>query len=287
MGPLATGSSDADTLHEWLRVPEPARVDDRLRVYADGYPVRVHDSLTEAYPAVAHLVGEPAFAALAQHYAASVPLTSYNLSDAGVQMPAFLRRDPLTRALPFLPDLAALEWHLTRAFHAAERPPLDPRTLSWTIEDWADAVLHFQPSVAVIASAWPLLDLWTARETGRQAIDIELCGRPDDVVVRRAGLSVECESIAADEALALRLLLDGRTLAETTERLEADEHDPSTVLGWFTSWMSAGLIAGASRSQARAGLPQSRGAGGVVGAQSRALARNAREEIELRIEEEL
>ena len=56
---------------------------------------------------------------------------------------------------------------------------------------------------------------------------------------------MRCESVAADEALALQLLLDGRSLGETTERFEADGLDPSVVLAWFSRWTSAGMIADA------------------------------------------
>lgn len=236
-------------LDAWLRVPEPERAAERLRVYAGGYPVRVHDSLRETYPALAHLVGEPAFDALAHRYAASVPLTSYNLNDAGAQMPAFLRHDVLTGDLPVLPDLAALEWRVARAFHATECPPFDPRTLPWTVEQWANAILQFQPSVAVLSSAWPLLDLWMARDTPRDAIDIELHGHPDHIVVRRVGFVVRCESVAEEEALALQLLIDGRCLGETTARFEDDGYDPGVVLEWFSRWTAAGMIANATANQ--------------------------------------
>jgi putative DNA-binding protein len=232
-------------LDAWLHVPAPERADERLRVYSGGYPARVHDSLAETYPALAHVVGEPAFVALAHRYAASVPLSSYNLNDAGAQMHAFVRDDVLSGDFPYLPDLAELEWRVACAFHARERSPLDPRALHWSVDQWANAVLQFQPSVAVVSSAWPLLDLWTARETPREAIDIELHGRPDHLVIRRTGFIVRCESIAADEALALQSLLEGRRLGETTERFEAEGHDPSLVLAWFSRWTSAGMIADA------------------------------------------
>lgn len=244
-----SASHDADAkLDDWLYVPEPARAGARMCVYSDGYPARVRDALAETYPAVAHFVGEESFEALAHRYAASVPLASYNLNDAGAQMSEFLRRDAPTADRPFLADLAVLEWHVVRAFHAAEGPVLDPRALPWTVEDWASAVLRFQPSVAVVSSGWPLLDLWTARDTPRTAIDLESPGANHDIVVRRAGLIVRCESVPPGEALALRLLLDGRSLGKSMERLESEGHSPDTVLEWFSRWMTAGMIADARSS---------------------------------------
>jgi hypothetical protein len=246
LGPASADPTDPGAaLDTWLSVPEPHPVSERLRIYSGGYPSRIHDSLTETYAALARLLGESAFDTLTHRYATSVLLTSYNLNDAGAAMPAFLAHDALTIALPFLPDLAALEWHVARAFHAAERPPLDPRALSWTIDEWANAILLFQPSVAVLSSPWPLLNLWTARNTPSDAIDVELRDRPEHIVVRRAGYIVRCESVSAPEAFALRFLLGGHSLTETAERLEADGHDPTAVSAWFSRWIGADMIADA------------------------------------------
>src|SRR5512145_1717848 len=69
-------------LDEWLHVPNPGGTAERLRVYANGYPARIQESLAETYPAVARVVGAVAFDHLARRYAARVALTSYNLNDA-------------------------------------------------------------------------------------------------------------------------------------------------------------------------------------------------------------
>ena len=246
VGPLSADSSDPDeALDAWLCVPPPQRAADRLRIYQDGYPARVCDSLADSYPALARLLGEQAFAALARRYAAAVPLASYNLDHAGAHMAAFLRRDALTRERPFLPDLAQLEWRVAVALHAAERPPLDPHRLGWSVDQWAAALLHFQPSVAVVSSRWPILDLWAARQTPGTPAQIDLDDRPEDIVVRRVGYAVRCESVCAGESLALRFLLAGQCLADATARVEAAGGTPDAVRAWFSRWMAAGMIAAA------------------------------------------
>jgi len=246
LGPARADLADPGvTLDSWLCVPHPSRVADRLDVYRGGYPARVHDALVEAYPAVAHFTGDAAFAALAQRYSAAAVLTSYNLNDAGAALPAFLRTDPLSAAQSFLPDLAALEWRVVQAFHAEERPPLDPRALGWSADEWARAVLSFQPAIAVVSSEWPLLDLWAARDTPRDQIEIDLSDRPDHVIVRRVDLTVRCESVAAEEARVLRRLLDGSCLGDAVEQLDTEGHDPADVSIWFARWAGAGMITGA------------------------------------------
>jgi hypothetical protein len=111
------------TLGRWLAVPPGSRPSDRLAVYVDGYPARLHDALGEQFPAVTRLVGAARFHALVHRYLRAAGLRSYNLNDAGAEMSAFLRADALGAELPFLADLADLEWAVVRAFHATDGPP--------------------------------------------------------------------------------------------------------------------------------------------------------------------
>lgn len=235
---------DAGGVAALLVAPPQGTTLTRLQVYAGGYPARVHEALGETYPALAHVLGAAPFDRLVHRYADAVPLRSYNLNDAGAQLPEFLRRDPLSDSLPFLPDLAALEWQVTRAFHAYEEPPLDPAPLAaWSLDDWAGAVLRLQPSVALVRSDWPIREIWEARGTPVEEIDIDMRDRPDRVLVHRLGFDVHCESIGDDEALALEMLLAGRTLGELNQQLANSGHDPAAVSGCFAGWMQRGLIA--------------------------------------------
>jgi hypothetical protein len=239
---LGCTSADAAPPLDWLAVPPTATAAERLLVYANGYPARVRDALADTCPALARLVGDAAFTALARRYAATVPLTSYNLNDAAARLPAFLRTDALGGEWPCLPDLAAFECQVAQAFHARERTPLDPTALSWTLDEWDRAVLELQPSVAVMASRWPLLDLWQAVAPPAAAVAEDV---PRELLIRRAGLTVRCEPIGAGEALALRLLLAGHTLGASMERLDAAGHDPAAVSAWCARWMQNGMVAGA------------------------------------------
>lgn len=225
--------------------PRAGSVAERLRVYADGYPARVQEALAETFPAVAHVIGRSALASLTARYIRAVPLHSYNLSETGAALPAFLQQDLLSSHLPFLPDLARLEWRITEAFHAHEEPRLDPTPLAaWTLVDWERAVLRFQPAVALVRSQWPIRELWEARHTPVEEIDIDLRDRPDQVLVHRQGLDVTCESLGADEATALGALLEGHTLGAVHQMPTLRGCDAAAAYTWFARWAGLGLITG-------------------------------------------
>lgn len=217
----------------------------RLAVYAGGYLARVEEALAEAYPAVRQVLGPSIFAELAQAYAAQVPSHDYNLSLVGRHLPGFLSSWPRTRELPFLPDLARLEWAVAEAFHACEAPPLALETLAGQpVEAWDQLRLVFQPSVHCVTSAWPILDIWEARTRPVETVHIALVDRPQQVLVARRGLQVVCAPLTPLQAQFLTLLLGGQSLGAACEKLaEAAGDAPMPVADWCAAWARDGLIA--------------------------------------------
>ncbi|HVO26198.1 MAG TPA: DNA-binding domain-containing protein [Candidatus Margulisiibacteriota bacterium] len=235
---------EGDDLGALVVAPKHGTAGDRLQVYAGGYAVRVQEALAETFPAVAHVVGGGAFAELVRRYIETTPLRSYNLNDAGAALPRFLRDDLLTAGLPFLPDLARLEWQVARAFHAHAQPALDPAALAgWSMDDWGRAILRLQPWVAIVRSDWPIREIWESRDTPIEDINIALYDRPDRVLVRRAGDAVLCESLDDAEADALGALLEGQPLGSVVAALTPRGGDPATVSAWFARWMALRMIA--------------------------------------------
>jgi hypothetical protein len=239
--PTASAAPDADA------VVNPQRGTpgiERLAVYAGGYLERTRQALAEMYPAIRHVLGEGTFAELAHRYAERYPSQEYNLSLRGRHLPEFLAGDSLAQRLPFAPDLARLERLVSQAFHAFEQPPLDAAALRGVpLEAWAAMRVVFQPSVGLIASAWPILDIWQARTRPRAAIDIDVDHRPQRVFVYRQGLTVRCERVDERQAALLEGLLVGRSLGAACEALgHAGSAQPVPLTDWFLRWRAQGLI---------------------------------------------
>lgn len=215
---------------------------ERMHVYAGGYLTRIHSALEEVFEAVHHVLGEGAFFELAESYAQQFPSQDYNLSLSGRHLPEFLRTWKRTEELPFLPDLAKLEWQVCAAFHSFDRPALDGKhLLGVSPEKYEHLKLEFQPSVGLIESAWPILDIWQARKQPREAININLINRPQRVLVYRKQIQVMCEPVNAAQSALLSGLLQGKTLGEACTQL-ADQAEAPPLSEWFSTWMSLGLI---------------------------------------------
>lgn len=247
---IVRGDACADAADP-VAVPPRGSVAERLRAYVDGYPARLEEALQEAFPAVAHLAGRGAFVGLTRRYARCAPRDVYNLSEIGRDLPALLARDPLGEELPFLADLARLEWAVQRAFHARLAAPFDPATVAgWSPDDWAAARVAFQPGTACVESGWPIRTLWDARATPVDEIDVALEDRPERVLVHRVGHRVACDRIDVGEAAVLRALLAGRSLGEATGRLEPEQAE--ALGGWTASWVRRGIVVACTRAGADA-----------------------------------
>ena len=216
----------------------------RLAVYVEGYLTRAQEALTEVYEAVHHALGDRTFVELSRAYAYRHPSHDYNLSLLGRHLPEFLVTSPLTARLPFLPDLAALEWRVAQAFHAFDAPPLDPRELAvHSLDDWHAARLIFQPSVAVVISAWPILDIWEARTRPMSEINIDVVNRPQSVLVSRQEWQVRCRLLERPACDVLRELLAGQSLGTACASLATRYPGQALpVTTWFTHWVHDGLV---------------------------------------------
>ena len=235
-------------LERWVAVPTGVDVSTRLGVYRDGYPARLREALLEAFPAVAKILGDGSLASMVVRYRPQVPIGWCNLNFVGRALPNFLLSDRLAEDLPFLPDLARLEWCVVECFHARIGEPFDlATTASWELDDWAKARIAFQPGVALVPSPWPIHELRAARERERPEIDVDLVGRPQSVWIYRHGFEVVTELLDEVEAGIAQKLFEGRTLGDVMRQIEAEGADADSVLDFFARFATLGLVAACHR----------------------------------------
>jgi hypothetical protein len=241
-------TGEGPKLEKWIRVPAGVDAAARLAVYTRAYPVRVTESLRETFPAIANILGEGSFAALAARYLPAIPAELRNLNEIGAAFAGFLRSDRLRHELAFLPDLAELEWAVTRCFHAEPATAFDASiSRGWRMEDWERARVEFQPGLALVRSAWPLRELRETRNSERSQIDVDLVGRPDRVLVRRRGFEVAVESVGEIEADSIERLLAGEPLGDVMARMAAAGVGSETAFELFGRWTSLGLVVACRR----------------------------------------
>lgn len=215
--------------------------EERISVYAGGYSARMQDGLSDVYETVQQILGEDAFGALSERYAQHYPSHEYNLSMVGRHLPQLIRKFPV-KDKPYLEDLAEFEWKLTESFHAFDERPFDRSQLAKIpLDVWESARLHFQPSVILFSSDWPVLDLWKNRHNLKPEAKVEK--KSQLILIGRRGVQMRCEVLDKTQFRMLEGLMKGRLLGEVCEELaETIESENLPIAEWFAGWVTDGLI---------------------------------------------
>lgn len=134
----------------------------RFGVYRNNVKASLAAALAARFPVVARLVGDEFFTAMALVFIERHPPRSPVLAEYGAAFATFLERFDPAASLPYLPDIARLEWARHVAFHSADTDPADLAQLAELPPEALGSVrIGLHPAMAVIASPWPIVSVWT------------------------------------------------------------------------------------------------------------------------------
>lgn len=220
----------------------------RLQIYRNNLFASLSEVLAAVYPVTRRLVGEAYFDQAARGYIAAQPSRSGDVHCYGDHFATHLGRCPGSNALPYLPDVARLEWGYHSAFHAEQHPSLDPDDLRTVPpEDYPRLRLILQPSIRLLVSDYPVLRIWRVNQddwTGEPTVDLAEGGVR--LLTLRQGVEVAFLPLGAGEHTWLRGLARGMTLFKSQQlavRREPD-FDLGAALqrllaqGAFSGWQS-------------------------------------------------
>jgi uncharacterized protein len=193
-------------------------------------------ALVGAYPIVRKIVGEEFFEGLARAYAGRYPSASGDLNEYGAQLAEFAGGFPHTQDLPYLPDVARMEWLAHRAYYAADAEPFSFEAVN------ESSCLALAPACALLASDWPLARIWTVHQHDYEGeIDVDLGAGPDRILVHRPKWRAQVRSLEPGDYRFLDCARAGRTLGEALEAARAEDpgFDPSRALA---GWVDARVI---------------------------------------------
>lgn len=225
-----------DAIAADLRATDVTR---RMALYRGNLHGSWHKALASAYPVVRQLVGDEFLAALAAEYGAAHPSDDGDLNRFGARFAGFLDGFPHVAAMPYLPDMARLEWLLHLAHYAPAVRVLDAAAFtSLTPEQFASSRVTLHPAASPFASRWAVVPLWLAH---RDELAFPAIDAPSFALVSRPGWRavVTVEDAASHAALAL-LAADGTIAAAFDAAYRLDEgFDGGAAL---RRWLACGAI---------------------------------------------
>lgn len=208
---------------------------DRFNVYRNNVAVSLRDALGDTFPVVKQLVGEDFFAGLAQAFVReNLPRTPVLLEYGGA-FPRFIERFPPADAVPYLADMARVEWAWLQAYHAADAEPLAADALATVPEGKLDDVrFETHPSLWLVSSEWPVISMWQAHQQDGPPDLSNLPSGPEYGLIIRPELDVEVHKLSASASRLIDQLADDVTLGTAlAEAATLPGGDPSADLAQF------------------------------------------------------
>lgn len=209
--------------------------DRRFAIYRNNVIVSLIDALVDTFPVTQELVGEEFFRGMARLFVRDQPPDSPVLALYGGGFPDFIEQFPPAAGVPYLPDVARLEFLRVEACHAADAVPLTAADFSLLLADEAGLpstrfILH--PSLNILRSRHAVVSLWAAHQGIMPLADV-LPEVPEAALVQRVALAVEVLKISVGAAEFISQLSQGACFGVAVEAARATDPalDLPEVLG--------------------------------------------------------
>ncbi|QKY07613.1 MNIO family bufferin maturase [Janthinobacterium lividum] len=218
-------------------------VPQRFSLYRGSLGANWRRTLSQVYPVVLALVGEDFFGGLAHAYGRQMPSDSADLNQFGARFADFLAVFPPVEELPYLPDMARLEWALHLAHYAADAQGLAPEALAALHPDQLEAhcfTLH--PACVLLASGWQVAALWQAHQDGEgKGMFPQEMQVASYVLVCRTRWKAQVLVLDAAAHAALLALQQGQTFGAALDA--AFELDPAFDLAaYLRQWLAHAVL---------------------------------------------
>ena len=163
------------------------------------------------------------FRDMARVFARTYPPRTPVMAHYGESFADFIQNYDPAASVPYLPDVARLEWAYVCAFHAADVAPVPTQSLLELIADaerLAANRCQLHPSLRVVSSDYAVASLWAAHQG-----DLDI-GRVDpwkaeSALVLRNGLTVEIREVSPGGATFFNRLIQGEPLAQAVQAADA------------------------------------------------------------------
>ena len=207
----------------------PLSPQEAIGIYRNTFIAGATKALRLSYPAIERLTGAEFFGQAAAQFIDESPPRSGCLDDYGAGFGEFLGRFAPAAGVPYLPDVARLEWAVNRALRADDEKPLDAKDVSAAARI-APARLVFtaHPSLLLLETAFPADAIWRAVlvEDDDVLATLSLNGGPFFLLVSRDAEGVQVSRNSKGAHAFLSALLAGRNFAAAFDVAPSHELPP-------------------------------------------------------------
>ena len=216
----------------------------RLRIYRNSILGNKIKSLQGIYPVCERLVGTEFFTAMAELYCLQTSASSPDLNHYGDDFADFIANFKPIAALPYLADIAHLEWAWHQAFNGPPANAMDWNALL-AIDEKTLPRLSFQlpEKCSLLQSSYPVLRIWQTNQTNFDGdSNISLDEGPNYLVIWRKEFEVRIEQCSISQWSCLKWFQDGLHLDQVCDLVQGLQPagEVTTLLSELASrgWLS-------------------------------------------------
>lgn len=233
---------------ERIRACQPLSTEERLAIYRHHVSQAHIDALAGLFPVCRAIIGERGFAHLARSYCWRTASPEADLNHYGETFPAFLAATTRTlasfRDLPYIEDLARLEWHYHAAWYRPDDAAFDFQSFDAASRQAERIVFCPSASLALVASRFPIREIWHRHRDGGDTASVNAPDGSEHLCIHRAGFQVAIHRIDAAVYRLLSACLRHRTLADLSTdpaTRQALNRLPGLIArGWITGFRRLG-----------------------------------------------
>jgi hypothetical protein len=214
----------------------------RLRIHRHHMLDSLVSALAATFPTVQAVVGADFFRGLARAFVGQSLPSQPVLAEYGAGFPAFIASHDVARDLPYLTDVARLDWALNLAFYASAGGRLAAADLAAIPADRLPLLrLSLAPGTVLVSSPYPLDRIWAASQLAAAADPVDLAAGGVRLLVLRRPDDAAFVALSAGEAAFVAGLGEGLSLEEAAGQAESG-FDLSAC---FARLLSLGVFAAA------------------------------------------
>ncbi|MFC0308683.1 DNA-binding domain-containing protein [Gallibacterium trehalosifermentans] len=215
-----------------IKSREGIDVKSRFNVYRNNIFSSLMKALQITFNVTHQLVGDDFFQAMAHCYLQESPPTSPILAYYGDTFPKFIAHFTPAKSLPYLADVATLEYLRVQSFHAEDSKPIANEQLIALLQnnEIANYQLQLAPSLLLFSANYAAVSLWEAHQIRKDLQKITLEQR-EYAAILRENYEVGVLQIPQWLHSFLMAIKQGKTLYQATVEI-----DPFTEADLTQAW---------------------------------------------------
>jgi len=207
-------TDSVEKICQHIATPKNLTAQEHLAIYRGSIIGKFSRALSEIYPVCCRLVGEKFFQGMAWYYIHSTPSTSPDVGQYGQHFAEFIDNFDKVANLPYLSDVARLEWAWHFAFNATDEKGFNFNVLNQIQESEKQGITFRLPySATLLQSDFPIQHIWQVNQNdwqGEPSVDLKEGG--GYFLIWRHGYAIRIDSLTEDIWQFLKAIQAQKTL---------------------------------------------------------------------------